>query len=230
MLMKGAGMLCTSMDIDPGDETEFNRWFDKEHMEERVRIPGFFDARRYESLAGFPHYLNLYETKSLNVFNSSVYRERLASQTKWSLKIMGRFKNFNRIVGQISVSQGFGHGAYVGLVWLKPAGAREDDLRNWFALKEFPILIEMDEILSIHVLEPDPVLSGPPPGVSPSATQGEKGGHWIVIVEGTNSKIVSDVCQERFTTVIFKELGMAKEIHSGLYKLRSSFGIRNEIM
>jgi len=223
-------MLCTSMDIDPGDEAEFNRWFDKEHMEERVRIPGFFDARRYESLEGSPRYLNLYETKALDVFSSSVYRERLANQTQWSLKIMGRFKNFNRIVGQISVSKGFGYGAYLGLVWLKPSGTREDDLRNWFAQKEFPLLIEMDEVLSIHLLEPDPVLSGPPPGVSPSATQGEKGGRWIVIVEGTNSKTVSDVCQKRFAPAIFKELGTAQEIHSGLYKLRSSFGIKNEAM
>jgi len=60
MTLKGIGMLCTRMDIDPTEEAEFNRWFDKEHMEERVSTPGFFDARRYESLTGTPQYLNLY--------------------------------------------------------------------------------------------------------------------------------------------------------------------------
>ena len=229
MTLKGIGMLCTRMDIDPTEEAEFNRWFDKEHMEERVSTPGFFDARRYESLTGTPQYLNLYETKSIKVFDSSVYRERLANQTKWSLKMMAKFKNFNRTVGQISVSQGIGHGAFMGFVWLKPVEGREEDLRNWFALQEFPVLIEMDNILSAHVLEADPVLSGPPPGVPISATKDEKGDNWFVIIEGTNSKILSDVCQKRFAPEILKGLGMAKVIHFGLYTFRCSFGLRNEV-
>ena len=41
MSLKGVGILCTRMSIDGADETEFNRWFDKEHMEERVGIPDF---------------------------------------------------------------------------------------------------------------------------------------------------------------------------------------------
>jgi hypothetical protein len=40
-------MLLTSMDIDPADEAEFNRWYDREHLEERVAIDGFLEARRY---------------------------------------------------------------------------------------------------------------------------------------------------------------------------------------
>jgi len=37
----GKGMLLTSMDIDPAHEGEFNRWYDREHLEERVAIEGF---------------------------------------------------------------------------------------------------------------------------------------------------------------------------------------------
>ena len=47
MPLAGKGMLLTSMDIDPADETEFNRWYDREHLEERVAIDGFLEARRY---------------------------------------------------------------------------------------------------------------------------------------------------------------------------------------
>jgi hypothetical protein len=32
-------MLLTSMNIDPSDEAEFNRWYDREHLEERVATP-----------------------------------------------------------------------------------------------------------------------------------------------------------------------------------------------
>jgi hypothetical protein len=44
MPLAGKGMLLTSMDIDPSDEADFNRWYDREHLEERVAIDGFLEA------------------------------------------------------------------------------------------------------------------------------------------------------------------------------------------
>ncbi len=40
MPLAGKGMLLTSMDIDAADEADFNRWYDREHLEERVAIDG----------------------------------------------------------------------------------------------------------------------------------------------------------------------------------------------
>ena len=37
-------MLLTSMDIDAAHEAEFNRWYNREHLEERVAIDGFLEA------------------------------------------------------------------------------------------------------------------------------------------------------------------------------------------
>ena len=54
MPLAGKGMLLTSMDIDPSDEAEFNRWYDREHLEERVAIDGFLEARRYVAHQGQP--------------------------------------------------------------------------------------------------------------------------------------------------------------------------------
>ena len=62
MPMAGKGMLLTSMDIDAADEAEFNRWYDREHLEERVAIDGFLEARRYVAHDGKPKYLCLYST------------------------------------------------------------------------------------------------------------------------------------------------------------------------
>ena len=60
MPMAGKGMLLTSMDIDAADEAEFNRWYDREHLEERVAIDGFLEARRYVAHQTKPKYLCLY--------------------------------------------------------------------------------------------------------------------------------------------------------------------------
>ena len=63
MPLAGKGMLLTSMDIDASDEAEFNRWYDREHLEERVAIEGFLEARRYVVDEGSPKYLCLYSTE-----------------------------------------------------------------------------------------------------------------------------------------------------------------------
>lgn len=51
------GMLFVASDVEPADEADFNRWYDKEHVEERVRIPGFLSGGRYFSLEGGRKYL-----------------------------------------------------------------------------------------------------------------------------------------------------------------------------
>lgn len=60
--------LFIATDIDPQYEEDFNRWYDREHMEERCVIPGFQWARRYKSITGNgPQYLAIYRARSINV-------------------------------------------------------------------------------------------------------------------------------------------------------------------
>src|SRR5262249_24058535 len=46
MPLSGKGMLITVMDADPAEEEDFNKWYDREHIVERVAIAGFLEARR----------------------------------------------------------------------------------------------------------------------------------------------------------------------------------------
>ena len=96
MPIAGKGMLLTSMDIDSADEADFNRWYDREHLEERVAIDGFIEARRYIAHQGRPKYLCLYSTETFAVLDSPAYRRALANQTEWSKRTMARFENMIR--------------------------------------------------------------------------------------------------------------------------------------
>ena len=80
MPIAGKGMLLTSMNIEPSEEPEFNRWYDREHLEERVAMPGFLEARRYVAVDGNPKYLSLYSTETFEVLDSPAYRTALANQ------------------------------------------------------------------------------------------------------------------------------------------------------
>ena len=46
------GLLLMMTDIDPANEEDFNRWYEEEHLAERMAIPGFINARRFTALEG----------------------------------------------------------------------------------------------------------------------------------------------------------------------------------
>jgi hypothetical protein len=129
MPLAAKGMLLTSMDIDAAHEEDFNRWYDREHLEERVAIDGFLEARRYLAHAGSPKFLFLYSTRTIEVLDSPAYRTRLNNPTEASKTNMARFQNMIRVVARITASRGVGRGAKLGIVRLRPEAGHQDALR-----------------------------------------------------------------------------------------------------
>jgi hypothetical protein len=187
MPLAGKGMLLTSMDIDPSDEAEFNRWYDREHLEERVAIEGFLEARRYVAHEGHPKYLCLYSTRTIEVLDSAAYRAKLANPTQWSRKTMARFKNMIRAVARVTFSRGQGRGAALGIVRLRPLAGGEAALRT--ALKERLDPGTLDGIISFHLIESDPSLSGPTTEIPSAASAGA--GDWFVLIDATDVNAAS---------------------------------------
>ncbi|MDO9564593.1 MAG: hypothetical protein Q7J60_23475 [Bradyrhizobium sp.] len=209
MPLAGKGMLLTSMDIEPSDEAEFNRWYDREHLEERVAIPGFLEARRYVAHDGKPKYLSLYSTETFEVLDSPAYRTALANQTAWSKANIARFRNMIRAVARITISCGQGRGAALGIVRLRPSD--KDRLRT--ALRNQLEPGKLDGIVSMHLLESDPSLSRPitddPSGPNPGA------GDWFVLIDGTDVEAVSAAITNRLADAAIK----SQVISSGVYRL-----------
>jgi len=183
MGLRGDGMLITFMDIAAADEAEFNRWYDGEHVAERVGIPGFVAARRFVAAAGSPKYLAFYETESLAVLGGAAYRQALNNQTAWSRAVMARFVQPGRIIAERKASRGSGRGGAVAFIRCAPA--TEPALRAGLEAT-FERLVEQPGIVAAHLLINDPALSlpldadgKPVAGAPPAPTS------WIVIVEAT---------------------------------------------
>ncbi|WP_213288485.1 DUF4286 family protein [Bradyrhizobium sp. sGM-13] len=211
MPIAGRGMLLTSMNIDAEHEAEFNRWYDREHLEERVAIDGFLEARRYVAHDGNPKYLSLYSTKTFEVLDSPAYRAALANQTAWSKANIARFQNMIRAVARITISRGTGRGAALGIVRLRPTGDGEEKLRA--ALSEQLDPVELDGIISLHLLESDPALSKPitddPSAPNPGA------GDWFVLIDATDVGAVPAAMLRLSGNIALKPL----IISSGIYRL-----------
>ena len=61
MPLHGKGMLIVFNEVKARDERDFNEWYNREHIDERVNLPGFHRARRYIAVRGSPKYLATYE-------------------------------------------------------------------------------------------------------------------------------------------------------------------------
>jgi hypothetical protein len=208
MPLAGKGMLITSMDVDPADEQDFNLWYDREHLAERVGIEGFLEARRWIAEKAPTKYFCTYSTDHFEALSSPAYKKVLANQTDWSRKHISRFQNFGRVVGRIMASRGQGRGAALGVVRLRPGAEGKEALRA--RLRELLEPGMLPGIISMHLIESDPELSknlNKPDEPNPGA------GDWYVLIDGTEPAAVRNLIDSRF-----KAPG-ASVVSTGIYRL-----------
>lgn len=81
---KGTGLLMVWCDVPADKEQEFNRWYNEEHLAERMAIPGFLSGARYEAVKGGPKHLAYYELESVAVLESPAYKHVQDNPTPWT--------------------------------------------------------------------------------------------------------------------------------------------------
>jgi hypothetical protein len=97
-------------DLEPGHETEFETWYLRQHVPERLAVEGFHEARRYVALSGSPRYGAFYWLDSIAVLGSPAYRARLANPTQWTRRMMPRFRSMGRTPCSLALDRGAGMG------------------------------------------------------------------------------------------------------------------------
>jgi hypothetical protein len=110
------GILAIFNDCSAGREAEFEAWFQGEHLQERLAVPGFLFGRRHKSISGAPGYFNFYLVETPDVLTSKPYLERLDNPTPMTRTIMSEvFVNMNRTVCRRTVRRGSFRGAFTVL-------------------------------------------------------------------------------------------------------------------
>ena len=84
---KGSGLLVVWCEVPSPLEDEFNRWYNEEHLPERLTVPGILSAARYEAVSSGPKHLAIYELESSKVMESQDYLRLKNSPTEWSKKM-----------------------------------------------------------------------------------------------------------------------------------------------
>jgi hypothetical protein len=96
--LKRRGLLLVMGEPHPVADAEFNRWYDEEHLKERIACPGFLGARRFRAVEGTPRYLALYELGSLEALETQQYLHVANNDTPWTTRMRGQSGNWIRNV------------------------------------------------------------------------------------------------------------------------------------
>lgn len=193
------GQLCIWTDVERAHERDFNRWYDREHMQERLAIAGFQSARRFRAIGASPRpYLALYYTDSLAVFRSPAYRAAFANQTEWSLRNFARMRATQRRVGELAIELGAGEGGAMALLVVPPGQCSVTQVRQALAAVSDQDAIVRASLLCTEVGLSSPLTADAPPMPADA----------LVMVEATDAEPALEQ-----TRSIARELGLPELVH-----------------
>ena len=216
MAILGSGVLAIWNGMKPGYEDEFMRWHIREHIPERVSVPGFLRGRRYQAVDGHPKFFNFYETRTADDLNSAAYKERLNNPTPWTLATVKEFTDTSRTVCDVISSEGKGCGPFIETIEFDLDASHNASPK---ALQDLLDQVRQgDGMIATHLLRgqvgrdqtmtEEKKLRGVP----------DKEVAWLVLLEATDVIVLQGVRQTSFTNQALETLGAVK-IKRGLYRL-----------
>ena len=82
---KGTALMMVWADIPADKEEDFNRWYNEEHLQELLSVPGILNAARYEAVRSGPKHLACYELESPAVIETDAFKNR--PRTEWGSRV-----------------------------------------------------------------------------------------------------------------------------------------------
>jgi hypothetical protein len=185
----GQAVIAIWNDITPEGRANFNEWHPREHMPERVSIPGFRRGRRYIGTDAKIEFFTFYEADNIGVLTGPDYKARLNAPTEWSTRSVAAFRNNLRGVCQVAFTAGHADGAHLATIRFDvKEGRAEGKLRAALSQKILPPLVERPEIVGAHLCIVDKTLSGTNTSLQRTRTIGVPS--WIVMIEGAAAAAV----------------------------------------
>ena len=116
MGLLGNAVLVNWGGILPDKETNYNEWHSKEHMPERISLPGFLRGYRAVGIDGTEinnKYFMMYEAEKKEIFVSKEYLERLNNPTKWTKEILSSYLSPSRTICSVISTKSIGLGSFI---------------------------------------------------------------------------------------------------------------------
>jgi len=181
MALLGKGVLAIWNGITETGEAEFIRWHIREHIPERVGLPGFLRGRRYIAHEGNPKYFNFYETETPQTLQSPAYRARLDAPTPWTQAVVREFRDTSRTICEVVASLGTGEGAWVETI--RFGRADDPEILHRGVVSLIKDIAAEDGIVGVHFLRGVNGQGSVPTVESKLRGQPDVTCEWILLVE-----------------------------------------------
>jgi hypothetical protein len=218
MPLFGKGMLVVFSEVKARDERDFNEWYNREHIDERINLPGFHRARRYVAVRASPKYLATYECDTVGDLATPGYLQLLANQTPWTQAVMARFTQFHRLTLRTQVDLSHGVGGAVACVRFVPDPRERKSLVAWLQETVLPRVIARPGLLGAFAAETDLEITNAPLQEKsmdhPKADEAE----WVVMIEGADAASVGAAARAHFKLATLKPFGVAVAPTIGTYR------------
>lgn len=186
----GRGAVVVWNDVAAEGRKQFYEWHDKEHIPERLAIPGFRRGRRFISPGHSPEWLTLYEADDLSVMTSAPYLARLNAPTPATVSALRHFTNTSRAVCRVVHSSGSSTGGYVLAMRLSIPRSKGDVLSRYVSDDAFPRLMACNGIVACHLLAADE--QGSYLNTAESTTRAFDVPSWVVLCEASHASAAGD--------------------------------------
>jgi hypothetical protein len=191
MPLAGQGVLAIWNGIEDEAEADFVAWHVREHIPERVAVPGFLRGRRYVAEVGAPKYFNFYETESPEVLVSPAYLQRLNAPSDWTKRVVRHFRDTSRTVCSVAASVGVGDGAFVGTIRLMSSPGAGNFVDQVATSVAEPMLTEPG-IVAVHLLKGQ-ADSGGQTVEKALRDRPDQQAAWILLIEATDREPIERV-------------------------------------
>ncbi|UYN95395.1 MAG: hypothetical protein KIT25_00145 [Enhydrobacter sp.] len=219
MSLRGKGMLAVFAEVKPRDERDLNEWYNREHIDERIGMPGFHRARRYVAVRGSPRYLATYECNKVGDLADPRYLEMLAKPTPWTASVTGRFTQFRRMTLRAHVDLTHGVGGALTAVRFVPDPGRSRPLIEWLRDDALPRAIARPGLVGAAALEDDLETANAPVQQKSMDHPRTEQIEWLVLLEGSDAAATGAAARLLFKSSSLKPFGATQPPTIGTYRL-----------
>lgn len=143
------------VDLDPELTDVADRWYENEHLPERVETAGYLGARRFRAVSGTPEFLSLFEAATPPALASDGYRRVTQTISPLSQRIRGGFRRCIR--STYVVHSSFGQASGGTLLCLRlgiPDPQQQRRFADWASADFADWARSRPAVLSGHALGP----------------------------------------------------------------------------
>jgi hypothetical protein len=203
-------------DVAQEGREQFYRWHDKEHIPERLAIPGFRRGRRFIWPGHSPEWLTMYEAVDLSVLVSPQYLTRLNAPTPATVSALKHFRNTSRAVCRLVRSVGSSTGGHVLAMRLSVAAAQSDAMCRYLCDDALSRVMALTGIVACHLYAADPTASFV--DTAESSTRDFDVPAWVLLCEST-TPIAASKARDLIAGREFERLGVAVRSDAAIYAL-----------